>query len=319
MRRKSAALLALALALSGGPLDSVTPASAAPTAEQAAIGRWDITLQTPAGAVPSWLEIRRSGSRTLVGQFVGVVGSARPISRVEMKDGELRFAIPAQWEKGPEDLSFQARVQGDRMTGSVTFPDRKRHELTAVRAPSLRNPSNATVQWGDPLHLLNGKDLTGWRALGESHWEVADGVLRNTAGGGANLATERKFADFKLHAELRLPASSNSGVYLRGRYEVQIADTLGEPASDGLGAVYGFIAPSEDAGKGPNEWQSLDITLVGRRITVVVNGKTVICDQEIPGITGGALDSDEAAPGPLLLQGDHGPVEFRNLILTPAR
>ena len=142
--------------------------------------------------------------------------------------------------------------------------------------------------------------------------------LAEEVGGGANLVTERKFTDFKLHVELRLPAGSNSGVYLRGRYEVQIADPSGEPASDGLGAVYGFIAPSEDAGKSENEWQSLDITLVGRRITVVVNGKTVICDQEIPGITGGALDSDEAAPGPLLLQGDHGPVEFRNLILTPA-
>lgn len=315
MRRLSIALLALMLGLCGEPLHSATPASA----DDAAIGRWDITLQTPAGAVPSWLEIRRSGSRTLVGQFVGIVGSARPISRIEMKDGELRFAIPAQWEKGLEDLSFQGRVQGDRMTGSVTFPDRKRHQLTAVRAPSLRKPANSTARWGEPIRLLNGNDLTGWRAPGESHWEVADGMLRNTAGGGANLVTERKFTDFKLHVELRLPAGSNSGVYLRGRYEVQIADTLGEPASDGLGAVYGFIAPSEDAGKGPNEWQSLDITLVGRRITVMVNGKTVICDQEIPGITGGALDSDEGAPGPLLLQGDHGPVEFRNLVLTPAR
>ncbi|HEX7802633.1 MAG TPA: DUF1080 domain-containing protein [Pseudoxanthomonas sp.] len=319
MRRKSAALLVLALALSSGPLHSATHTSADPGAEEAAIGRWDITLQTPAGAVPSWLEIRRSGSRALVGQFVGIVGSARPISRIETKDGELRFAIPAQWESGAGDLSFQGRVQGDSMTGSVTFPDRKRHELAAVRAPSLRKPADTAVRWGEPIRLLNSTDLTGWRALGESHWQVAGGVLRNTRGGGANLVTERKFTDFKLHVELRLPAGSNSGVYLRGRYEVQIADPLGEPASDGLGAVYGFIAPSEDAGKGPNEWQSLDITLVGRRITVVVNDKTVICDQEIPGITGGALDSDEAAPGPLLLQGDHGPVEFRNLILTPAR
>jgi hypothetical protein len=287
--------------------------------DAAAIGRWDITLQTPAGAVPSWLEIRRSGSRTLVGQFVGVVGSARPVSHIEVEDGELHFSIPAQWENGPEDLSFKARVQGDSMTGSMTFPDRKRHELTAVRAPSLRKPANNIMHWGEPIRLLNGKDLSGWRALGESRWEVADGVLRNTAGRGANLMTERKFTDLKLHVELRLPAGSNSGVYLRGRYEVQIADTQGEPASDGLGAVYGFIAPSEDAGKGPNEWQSLDITLVGRRITVMVNDKTVICDQEIPGITGGALDSDEGAPGPLLLQGDHGAVEFRNLILTPAQ
>ena len=108
-------------------------------------------------------------------------------------------------------------------------------------------------------------------------------------------------------------------MYLRGRYEVQIADTSGEPASDTLGAVYGFLAPSEQAGKGPDDWQSLDITLVGRRITVAVNGRTVVCDREIPGITGGALDSDEGAPGPLLLQGDHGAVEFRNLTLVPAR
>jgi hypothetical protein len=314
MRRQSAILLALALTLAGPPLRSATPASA----EDAPLGRWDITLQTPAGAAPSWLEIRRSGSNALVGQFVGVVGSARPISQIEVKDGELHFAIPAQWEGGPDPLALRARVEGDAMSGAITFPDRKRHPLTAVRAPSLRKPAGATVQWGEPIRLFNGKDLTGWRAKGESHWKVIDGVLRNTKGAGANLLTARKFADFKLHVELRLPAGSNSGVYLRGRYEVQIADSQGEPASDGLGAVYGFIAPSEDAGKGPDEWQSLDITLVGRRITVAVNGKTVICDQDIPGITGGALDSDEAAPGPLLLQGDHGPVEFRNLILMPA-
>ncbi|SDQ84921.1 protein of unknown function [Pseudoxanthomonas sp. CF125] len=317
--RRYAAALAIALSLAGAPLHSATRTSPEPTMDAAAIGRWDITLQTPAGAAPSWLEIRRSGLRTLVGQFVGIVGSARPISHIEVEDGELRFSIPAQWENGPEDLSFKARVQGDSMTGSMTFPDRKRRELTATRAPSLRKPANNIVHWGEPIRLLNGKDLSGWRALGESHWEVADGVLRNMAGGGANLVTERKFTDFKLHVELRLPAGSNSGVYLRGRYEVQIADTQGEPASDGLGAVYGFIAPNEDAGKGPNEWQSLDITLVGRRITVMVNGKTVICDQEIPGITGGALDSDEGVPGPLLLQGDHGAVEFRNLVLTPTQ
>ena len=315
MRRQLAALLALALA--GGSIYSTAPAAPARAIEEAAVGRWDITIQTPAGAVPSWLEIRRSGSRTFVGQFVGVSGSARPISRIEVNGGELHFAIPAQWEKGTEDLSFQGRVQGDKMSGSITFPDRKRHDLTATRAPSLHR--STTPRWTEPIHLLNKSDLTGWRTLeGQSRWQVADGVLRNTAG-GANLVTERKFTDFKLHVELRFPEGSNSGVYLRGRYEVQIADHLGEPASDGLGAVYGFIAPSEDAGKGPNEWQSLDITLLGRRITVVLNDKTVICDQDIPGITGGALDSDEGAPGPLLLQGDHGPVEFRNIILTPAR
>jgi len=89
--------------------------------------------------------------------------------------------------------------------------------------------------------------------------------------------------------------------------------------NDLLGSVYGFLSPSEIANKKADEWQSYDITLIGRMVTVVLNGKTVICNQEIPGITGGALDSDEGAPGPLMLQGDHGVIEYRNIVLTPAR
>lgn len=314
MRRHLSVLLAFGLG--GSMILGIASAVATEAAGEALVGRWDINIHTPAGDLPSWLEIRRSGFRTLVGQFVGVVGSARPISRVEVEDGELRFSLPPQWEDGKDDLSFRGRLQGGTITGSMTFPDHRRFDWSARRAPSLQRP--AAPKWAAPIRLFNGTDLSGWRALGQSRWEVADGVLRNTAG-GANLVTERKFSDFKLHAELRLPAGSNSGVYLRGRYEVQIADALGEPPSDRLGAVYGFLAPSEDAARGPDAWQSLDITLIGRRITVMLNGRTVICDREIPGITGGALDSDEGAPGPLLLQGDHGPVEFRNITLTPAR
>jgi hypothetical protein len=316
MRRHLSALLALGLG--GSMILGIASAAATEAAGEALVGRWDITIHTPAGDLPSWLEIRRSGFRTLVGRFVGVVGSARPISRVEAEGGELRFSLPPQWEDGKDDLSFRGRLRGDTTTGSMTFPDRRRFDWSARRAPSLQRP--AAPKWAAPIRLFNGTDLSGWRALGgsRSRWQVADGVLRNAAG-GANLATERKFSDFKLHAELRLPAGSNSGVYLRGRYEVQIADALGEPPSDRLGAVYGFLAPSEDAARGPDAWQSLDITLIGRRITVMLNGRTVICDREIPGITGGALDSDEGAPGPLLLQGDHGPVEFRDITLTPAQ
>jgi 3-keto-disaccharide hydrolase len=153
----------------------------------------------------------------------------------------------------------------------------------------------------------------------ESQWRLTDGVLANIKA-GANLVTRQRFNDFRLHLEFRCPKDSNSGVYLRGRYEVQIEDSAGlEPASGVLGAVYGFLPPNEDAARKPGEWQTFDITLVGRLVTVVLNGKTIICSQEIPGITGGALDSDEGAPGPLMLQGDHGPVEFRNIILTPAK
>lgn len=128
------------------------------------------------------------------------------------------------------------------------------------------------------------------------------------------------FNDFKLHIEFRYPKGSNSGVYLRGRYEVQIIDSKGmEPSKDLLGALYGFISPSDMMAKEAGEWQSYDITLIGRMVTLSVNGKTVICNAEIPGITGGAINSKEGEPGPILLQGDHGPVEFRNIVLTPAR
>jgi hypothetical protein len=310
-------VILFALFLPGAPITRAASSGSGRAAPEAIVGRWDITIHAPDRDLPSWLEIRQSGSQTLVGQFVGVVGSARPISRVEVSGGAVRFSIPPQWEEGASDLSFEGRLESERLAGSMTFPDGKRFNWTANRAPSLRRRTKPA--WGEPVRLLNGTDLTGWHALGDSQWGVANGVLRNAKAGG-NLVTDRKFTDFKLHVEFRYPKGSNSGVYLRGRHEVQIADSAGgEPASDVLGAVYGFLPPSEVAAKGPDEWQSFDITLVGRMITVVANGKTVICNREIPGITGGALDSDEGAPGPLFLQGDHGPVEFRNITLTPAR
>ena len=136
---------------------------------------------------------------------------------------------------------------------------------------------------------------------------------------GANLVTVQKFDDFKLHLEVRVPKESNSGVYLRGRYELQVDDAAGlEPSSHHLGGLYGFIAPSESVAKPAGEWQSMDVTLVGRMLTYDLNGTNVICNREIPGITGGAIDSVEADPGPILLQGDHGAVDYRNIVITPA-
>lgn len=281
------------------------------------VGRWDITIDSPDGPRPSWVELRRSGREALVGQFVGIVGSARPIARVSVDGDRMRFAIPPQWEDGTNDLIVEGRLQGDRLAGTMTYPNGDRVDWTAVRAPSLRRAGEP--QWGEPIRLIGERDLTGWRVLGENHWSVENGVLRNAESGG-NLVTNRTFSDFRLQLEFRVPRSGNSGVYLRGRHEVQIVDSLTtEPANDMLGSVYGFLAPSEIAARPAGEWQTFDITLVGRMVTVVVNGTTVICEREIPGITGGALDSDEGAPGPLMLQGDHGPVEFRNIVLTPAR
>lgn len=280
-------------------------------------GRWDITINISGKTYPSWLEIERSGNNSLVGQFVGVLGSARPISKVSFSNGKISFSIPRQWEDGTNDLSFEATIQADSLIGSITFPDGKNYSCSAFHAPSLIRKSSPA--WGQPIHLLKSTGLTGWHTSGQDNqWIVESGVLKSPKT-GSNLITDAVFTDFKLHIEFRYSKHGNSGVYLRGRYEVQISDTYEAPQKDQFGAVYGFLAPSELAAKKPGEWQSYDITLIGRKITVIANGKTIICNREIPGITGGALNSREAEPGPLMLQGDHGPIEYRNIIITPAK
>jgi hypothetical protein len=281
------------------------------------IGRWDLTVRGPRGDRSAWLEVRHSGVQTFVGQFVGTSGSARPISQVDFKDGEVRFTIPPQWERVDGNLVVAGRLEGERLTGTMTLAREQPVEWSGVRAPSLRRAT--PPQWEPPVPLLNGRDLAGWHSDGTNEWEAAAGVLRNRKAGG-NLITDRRFEDFKLHLEFRYPKGGNSGVYLRGRYEVQIADIEGDGTAVGdLGAVYGFLAPNQPAALKPGDWQTFDITLVGRLVTVVLNGKTIITNQEIPGITGAALDSKEGEPGPLLLQGDHGPIEFRNIVVTPAK
>ena len=280
-------------------------------------GRWDITIIEDGKEVPSWLEIRHSGTHRLIGHFVGKGGSARPISSIKFIGGKMSFTIPPQWEKEDNDFVFEATLQDEKLSGTMIAADGKSYNWTAVRAPSLRR-EKAPV-WGKPIQLFNGKDMTGWRALGPNQWVVENGVLRSPKS-GSNLVSDQKFNDFKLHIEFRYPAGSNSGVYLRGRYEVQIIDSKGkEPLSDYFGGVYGFLAPREMVAKDPGEWQTYDITLVGRIVTVVANGKQIINDQEIPGITGGAIDSKEGESGPLQIQGDHGPVELRNIVITPAK
>ena len=282
------------------------------------VGRWDITITGPNGAQPSWLEVEHSGRDALVGRFVGVVGSARPISRISADADSLSFTIPHQWEDGDGELSVRGKLQGNGMTGTMTFPDGKSYSWTAVRAPQMDRKS--APAWGAPIALLHRNDLGGWHASGPTNqWVVKDGVLSSPRS-GSNLVTDRTFGDFKLHVEFRYPKESNSGVYLRGRHEVQIQDDYGNtPWNDRFSAIYGFISPSVIAAKPAGEWQTYDITLIGRMVTVVANGKQVICNQEIPGITGGALDSNEGTPGPLFLQGDHGPVEYRNIVITPAK
>lgn len=289
--------------------------SFAQSATSPIIGRWDITIDVAGKKLPSWLEVQHSGLRTLVGRFVGTGGSARPISKVNFENNEINFSIPPQWENEDRDLIVKGTLAGDSISGTMTFSNGKTYNWVGLRAPELKRKSKPV--WGKPIHLFNGKNLNGWHALGNNQWIVDSGFLRSPHS-GANLVTDKVFNDFKLHIEFRYPKGSNSGVYLRGRYEVQIEDKAPEPPNNVFSAIYGFLAPTEMMAKDAGEWQSFDVTLVGRMVTVMANGKTVICNREIPGITGGAINSKEGEPGPLLIQGDHGPIDYRNIVITPA-
>ncbi len=308
------AALAHLAALAGTLITSAT-AQQQPDVRKPYTGRFDLTLTASDGRkLPSWLEVQKSGNAALVGRFVAVVGSARPIAKIDYANDTIRFAIPPQWEGGSGDLRVEARVAGDSVSGTVTMPDGTQLPMTGVRAPALKPPAH--VQWGRPLKLI-GTDLAGWRVFGgPNQWSVVSGVLTNAKAGG-NLATNANYGDFKLHVEFRYPAGGNSGIYLRGRHEMQIEDpALGVVATEGLGAIYGFLAPTDPVYKGTGEWQTYDITLIGRQLTVALNGKQVIVEREIPGPTGGAIDSNERMPGPIFLQGDHGPIEYRNITIA---
>lgn len=280
-------------------------------------GRWDLTVNWNGKQVPSWLEVRHSGREALVGRFCFAFGSARPVAEVKWDNGRFSFGIPPQWEPGTRHMEFTGTLEGEKLSGTMVYTDGKTSSFTGVRAPALVR--TAPPVWGDPIALI-GKDLSGWKPDGDrNQWQLEDGILRSPQA-GVNIRTVQQFTDFKLHVEFRYPKGSNSGVYLRGRYEVQINDALGlEPWDINFSGIYGFLPPNRNMARPAGEWQTYDITLVGRTVTVVANGVTVISEQIIPGITGGAIDSREGEPGPILLQGDHGPIEFRNMIITPAR
>lgn len=313
-------LAVLCLALPSALLISASGSPRNPAANDKIVGRWDMTVQGANGEpFPSWFEATREGDK-LTGRFVGRVGSQRPIKTIEYAGGHLSFSLPIQYEPNKSDLKFEAQFLGERLEGTTIDAAGQTLKWTAVRAAKLERKS--APKWGNPITLFNGRDLSGWKVRDASKagaWRVSDGLMENTPH-GTDIVTEQKFTDFKLHIEFKMVPLSNSGVYLRGRYEVQIQDDFGkEPESHRIGGVYGFITPSSNPARKAGEWQTYDITFIGRRVTVVFNGTTIIDNAEIPGITGGALDSNEGESGPIMLQGDHQKIYYRNIVITPAK
>ncbi len=335
--RALSVVLGLSLAgLLAGPSLAATP-------NEAFLGRWALTI--PGGGA-GWLEVRKEAGY-LDGALLWGGGSPEPASsvvingdtlvvqrtrQVERKDSEGKLLRTQQFT-----ATITAKLSGRddlKLTWTNPADDGLKIEtadFAGKRIPALPSrPDLTKVKFGEPITLFNGRDLTGWKVMGkesDNRWVVEQGVLANRvpkhvpgqpATHSANIRTEREFEDFNLTLEVSVPTGGNSGVYLKGIYEIQVVDSYGKPLDPhNMGALYGRVTPTEAAEKPAGEWQTLDITLLDRHVTVVLNGKLIIDNQPIMGCTGGAMWSDEFRPGPIYLQGDHDSVSYRNLVLRP--
>ncbi len=250
-------------------------------------------------------------------RVVGRVASVHPAEQVKVEGSHLSFTT-SEWFGKEIPVSWEMTVRAGKLSGIQKRSDGVEGEISGVPAPALNRQPPAA--WSHPEPLFDGKDLSGWEPdkPSENHWKAQAGELLNEAA-GANIRTTRKFNDFKLHVEYNCPKDGNSGVYLRGRYEVQVEYEAADKNDKfhGMGSVYGFIPPAAEVSPRPGEWETYDITLIGRNVTIVRDGITIIDNQQIPGITGGALDSREGEPGPIYIQGDHtGGMKYRNITIS---
>ncbi|MBQ6328048.1 MAG: DUF1080 domain-containing protein [Kiritimatiellae bacterium] len=299
-------------------------------AEDPLVGSWEGDL--PVDAMPATSLIFSRGEKNELKALVLYRwGSPEWCSNVVV-DGAL-FSL-----RHPYGQLYRGKVVGDFLAAEFAPCDRETGKqtgdwqaFTARRQPEVAPADTAEAKFGEGVDLL--KDgLDGWVAMSKDAkfgWVFENGVLSNKMGlkpdgswvhGGANLMTKRSdFYDFNLSYDVRVPKGSNSGVYLRGRYECQVVDSYGEPVDrHNMAAYYGRVAPSVSAEKAPGEWQHVDVTLYRRHMTVVLNGVKIIDNAPVTGVTGGALDSNEFVPGPIYLQGDHSDADYRNMILRPA-
>src|SRR3954468_5759443 len=278
---------------------AVAATAAAQAQKNPFLGRWDLTITTSQDTYPDWMEVTETG-----GKLDALIQPRRRGARhaTDAKLDGSRLLVTPGGGRGPA-ISWELTAQGDKLTGTIKRGETESARIAGLRAPALNRPMPKA--WTDPEPLFNGKDLTGWEPMGNApnHWVAKDGDLLNETK-GANLRSTRKFDDFKLHIEYNCPDAGNSGIYLRGRYELQVEYEKVD-ANDkfhSIGAIYSFIAPAVDLPRKPGTWESFDVTLVGRRPTVIRNGVKTIDNQEIPGPTGGALDSNEGEPGPIYFQ-----------------
>ncbi|HXG56323.1 MAG TPA: DUF1080 domain-containing protein [Vicinamibacterales bacterium] len=281
------------------------------------VGRWNLTGTGEQADYVYWLEVKEEGG-ALKGMFLNRGGHPLALQDVKVENGELIFHLAGRDNvAGPE---FRGRLQDGQLVGSSVQGTRT-ISFTGRRSPTWPAANaNAKHKFGKPVHLFNGRSLDNWdlqHKTRPSGWTVADGMMSNEAKAN-NLISRDTFKDFRIDAEYKLEKDSNSGIYLRGRHELQVLDDHGQPPQyRGHMSLYGWTAPTVNASKAPGEWQVMQATVVGNRLSVMLNGQKVHDNETIQAITGGALDADETAAGPIMIQGDHGKVYFRKLIVTP--
>ncbi|MCX6325570.1 MAG: DUF1080 domain-containing protein [Bacteroidia bacterium] len=307
------------------------------------LGQWTIDIK---GGTVGWLEVRKEDGY-VDADLLWIGGSVTPVSNVflandqylivtrtnnlvrtrDEKNNPLRTHIITSW--------LEISKKGAKIEGFLLSPGRNGMSVDSTsfvgtKLPDVPPaPDMTKLKFGDPITLFNGKDLSGWILTNEKQkigFSVIDGVLINdpvqTEGrphiSYGNIRTEREFEDFNIKLEVNVPEESNSGIYLRGMYEIQVLDSYKkELDSHNMGALYSRIKPTVSAEKPAGIWQTLDITLCDRHVSVILNGTKIIDNQPVYGPTGGALKSDVFSKGPIYLQGDHGKVSYRNIILTP--
>jgi hypothetical protein len=330
MRRMRAALLAISAFVTLSSLEPVQPSPF--------VGRWNMTGVGTDASLVYWLEVTESGG-ALAGVFLDRVAHPQPLATVRVENGELVFqgGQPGQ----PAGPVYRARLEGGRLMGQHTLvvggrgrrgdPNAPPPAERVVRWIGVRQPvfpaANASARhaYGAPVPLFDGSSIEAWgvqHADRPMNWAIEDGLLTNQRGAN-NLVSKAKFLNFRLEAEYRLADGSNSGFYLRGRYELQVLDDLkgvaGVPPNREHMSIYGRVAPTSKASKPAGEWQTMEATVVGNRVTVILNGVRVHDNVAIDGITGGALDNDELTPGPIMVQGDHSRIWIRRMVVTPMR
>jgi len=299
-------------------------------------GMW--TLDIEGGSV-GWLQLHDNNG-FLDAELLWQGGSVEPVSNVYfVNNTTLEVTRTREINRSADrkhvlTQTYRFERKGDKLTGVLSEPTRDGVGINETKFKGWKLPDPGTapdlskVKFGEPIQLFNGKDLTGWKLINPKQangFKVVDGVLVNDPVNPegqrvnfGNLRTEKEFDDFKLTLEVNVPEHSNSGVYLRGMYEIQVVDSYGkELDSHNMGGLYSRIKPNSAAEKKGGEWQTMEMILCKRHVTVVLNGVKIIDNQPVYGPTGGAMQADVSKAGPIYLQGDHGKVSYRNMVLTP--